>query len=127
MIKYKEFRSVTNDSVRVQSDDGFIIAVVGQEWRNLREELWRDAYSKGCISKDMARVGITPDEAVASVIAEGQAKEEAVRKAMLQILENGDPKDVDSLGRPKISAIKEITGEAPSSVLRDKIIKEIYS
>lgn len=127
MIKYKEFRSVTEDSARVESEDGFIIAIVGKEWRNLREELWKDAYSKGCISKDMAQVGVTPDQAVASVVSKAQAIEEATRKAILQILENGDPNDVDSLGRPKISAIKAIVGESPTTVLRDKIIKEIYS
>lgn len=124
-IKYKKFKAPGSEPVRVVSPDFMVISWVSpDEWIELREEVWQDAYSQGCISDDMNRVGVNPLEAVAALKAQEIAYEDQVRKAIKQMLDDGDPSNFDGAGKPKIQVIADIIGTSPAATLRDKIFKE---
>lgn len=124
-IKYKRFKSPSNEPIRVLSPDGMVISWVFPEWIELREEVWADAYSKGCISDDMNRVGMNPLEAIANMKAHEIAYEAQVKKAIEEILDTGDPADFDGLGKPKLTSISAIVGTQPTAAQRDKAFKLI--
>lgn len=125
MIKYKEFKTPTNQPIRVMSDDGFIIAWVYPEWRELDERLWRSALSQGCISKDMNRIGATPGEAIAVLEAQEKAFFEGVKETIRRLVDENDPETLDVHGKPKIPVLTQIIGEPIKASLRDKIYEEI--
>jgi hypothetical protein len=125
MIKRKEFKSPTQEPVRVLSQNGMIISWVYPEWTDVREELWRDAYSKGCVSKDMNRVGLDPLDGIAHQQAMEKAFNDRVLEVMKELIEEGDPDKLDALGRPKVEVIDEIIGERPTASLRNKLFLKL--
>ena len=124
-VKLKEFRSPSEEPVRVVSDDFRFIAYVESKWGNLREECWRDAYSKGCVSKDMAVKGMSEEQTLAAMKAEEVQEREEYKKVMVELINEGDPEKLDANGKPKISAIADVLGVAPLQKLRNEIFKEI--
>jgi hypothetical protein len=125
MIKQKEFKCPTSDPVRVLSHDGNIISWVYPEWTTIREELWRDAYSKGCISKDMSMIGADPFQAAAVEEAKEKAFEAQVKETMARLIEEGDPEDLDAKGRPKVDVIGDIVGSVPTAYMRNRLFVEL--
>lgn len=122
----KEFKSPTEKSVRVFSDDFFHSALVENTWTPIREDLWKAAYSAGCISKDMMLRGINKEEALASIKHEELLFEDQVIKAMEEILELGDPDTIDASGRPKVQAIAERVGRTPTQAMRTALFKKAF-
>lgn len=125
MLKLKEFRSPGKQEVRVISDDFYHSAIVTSDWAPIREELWKDAYSKGCVSKDMAVLGLSEEQTLAVMKAKEIRFEDRVKEVMIQLLEMGDPETLDASGRPTTSAIGDIIGKVPSAQLRNALYKEI--
>jgi hypothetical protein len=123
--KLKEFRSAGKEPVRVISDDFYHSAIITADWQPIREELWKDAYSKGCVSKDMAVLGLSEEQTLAVLKAKEIRFEDRVKEVMIQILEEGDPESLDASGRPKINVIGDIIGKVPSAQLRNALYKEI--
>ena len=123
--KLKEFKSPTAKPVRVLSENTLFIDWVYPEWTPIREELWKDAYSNGCISKDMNRVGMDPVQAVAHMQAQELAFENKVIEVMRQIIEDGDYEKMDAQGRPLTTEIGRIIGKIPSASLRNKLFGKI--
>lgn len=125
MIKYKEFKSPTKEPVRVVSDNLNYISIIYPDWTNIREELWKPAYAEGCISKDMNRIGADPIEAIAAENAKIKAFEARVKEVMIQMIEEGDPENLDAKGQPKVDVIGYEIGTIPSASLRNRLFKEI--
>jgi hypothetical protein len=125
MHKMKEFKTPTQEPVRVMSPDGMVISWVYPEWRPIQESLWASAYSQGCISKDMSRIGADPVHAVALEKAKEAAFRDQVKKTMIEIMEEGDPEQMDAYGKPKVDVIGDIIGTYPTGALRNEIFKEI--
>jgi hypothetical protein len=125
MVKYKEFKSPTKESVRVVSENTLYISLVHPDWTPLREELWKPAYAEGCISKDMNRIGADPIEAIAAENAKIKAFEARVKEVMVRMVEEGDPEFLDAKGQPKVDAIGYEIGTLPSASLRNRLFKEI--
>ena len=125
-MKYKEFKSPTDQPTRVSSED-YRVDWVYPEWTMLQERFWKSAYSEGCISKDMNRVGINPMEAIANLEAQEKAFEEQVYKTMQEILEEGDLEKIDASGKPKVSAIGEVIGMVPEATLRNRLFKRLIN
>lgn len=125
MLKLKEFRSPGKQEVRVISDDFYHSAIVTPDWAPIREELWKDAYSKGCVSKDMAVLGLSEEQTLAVMKAKEIRFEDRVKEVMIQLIEMGDPETLDASGRPTTSAIGDIIGKVPSAQLRNALYKEI--
>ncbi len=96
--KLKEFRSAGKEPVRVISDDFYHSAIITADWQPIREELWKDAYSKGCVSKDMAVLGLSEEQTLAVLKAKEIRFEDRVKEVMIQILEEGDPESLDASG-----------------------------
>lgn len=120
-IKLKEFKTPTEKPVRIVSDNTLFIDWVYPEWTPIREELWKGAYSQGCISKDMNTVGMDPLQAVAHMQAQEKAFEAKVLEVMIDIIEEGDPDKIDASGKPLTSAIGQVVGKQPSASLRNRL------
>lgn len=125
MVKQKEFKSPTQEPVRLISDNLMFISWVQPTWTLLREELWKAAYAEGCISKDMNKIGADPTQAIAVMQAQEKAYEAKVKETMISILEEGDLEAIDAQGRPRVDVIGEIVGTIPSASLRNRLFKEI--
>jgi hypothetical protein len=120
-IKLKEFKTPTEKPVRVVSDCTRFIDWIYPEWTPIREELWKGAYSQGCISKDMNVVGMDPLQAVAHMQAQEVAFTGRVLEVMKDLIEEGNPDKLDAAGRPLTNAIGDILGKAPSASLRNRL------
>lgn len=125
MLKFKEFKTPTDNPVRVLSEDGNIISMVYPDWTMLREEVWRDAYANGCVSRDMSRLGVDPTESIANIKAQEIAFEENLERIMRELIEEGDPDKLDAVGRPLIPVLTRELGESPSAALRNSLFKKI--
>ena len=125
MLKFKEFKAPTDNPVRVLSEDGNIISMVYPDWTMLREEVWRDAYANGCVSRDMSRLGVDPTESIANIKAQEIAFEENLERIMRELIEEGDPDKLDAVGRPLIPVLTRELGESPSAALRNSLFKKI--
>ena len=62
-------------------------------------------YGQGCISKDMAVKGFDKEQTLAAMKQEELNFEDQVKEAMIAIMEEGNPDDVDTMGRPKTDVI----------------------
>ena len=125
MHKYKEFKTPTNEPVRCISDDLNMIDWIYPTWTNTPEPLWKSAYSQGCISKDIAMIGADPEHAIAAMKAKEVAYEARLKEVMIELIEEGEPENLDAQGRPKVSVLGDIVGNIPTAYLRNRLFAEI--
>lgn len=77
----KEFRSQTGKPVRISLVSGHTIIIPADEWADVPEIFWSEAFSKGCLSKDTLN----------AVMAEQVAKEQPkIHKMMSNLAERRD-------------------------------------
>lgn len=125
MPKIKDFRAPSKTAVKVFSDDFFHSAIIVDTWTPLREEMWKTAYSEGCVSKDMSTKGFDKDQTLAAIKQEEIIFQEEVKKVMEEIMNLGDPELLDVSGKPKIDAIGSRLGRKPTNVIRNRLFKEL--
>ena len=125
MAQVKEFRSPSKDPVKVFSEDFFHSALIEQTGTRIREELWTDAYSKGCLSSDMAGKGYSVEQTLAAIKQEELNFEEQVLNAIKQLVEEGDPEKLDATGKPTIDAIGDVVGRKPTAPVRNALYKKV--
>lgn len=124
-MEFKEFQSPTAKPVKVFGSNIMHSWLITQEWTQVREDGWSNAYAAGCISRDMQVRGLNKEQAIAAVRNEQINYGEQVKEAMEQIIEEGDPDKLDANGKPKTDAIGLTVSSVPSAQMRNAIWKKI--
>lgn len=108
------------------------VTFLTEEWKELPEIFHQEAYSRGCISEEMAEV-LSKDGGIdESKVDVNQSPEETRMAAVLDaVKEMHDVKDVDGMftesGLPSLKRLREIAGFEVTSEERDKAWAEFSS
>lgn len=121
--KVKEFKAPKGETRKLWSDNTLHSAVVEDTWTSIREELWKPAYSEGCISKDMMAKGFDKEQTLAAMRVEKQEQEARLILAMEDVIALGDPTLMDASGRPTLPALGKVLDFIPSVAQRNKAFK----
>ena len=123
--KLKEFKAPEGQSIKVWSEDTLHSAIINDTWGTLREELWKPAYSEGCISKDMMAKGFDKEQTLAAIRAEKHEKDARTILAMEEVIALGDPGLLDASGRPTLPALGKRLDFVPSQTDRNRLFKQM--
>ena len=129
MAETKKFRSASGSDVRLALMSGHV-TIVGNEWVDLQEVFWRDAYANGCVSNDMEVFKTMEKLSDAGVIDELQALTELkskVRTAIDQCLAEGNPDDFTANKGPKAAYLNAKVGETIPANVREEIWDEFVA
>lgn len=126
MAETKKFRSASGSEVRLALLSGHV-TIVGNEWVDLQEVFWRDAYANGCVSNDMEVFKNMEQLQDAGVIDKLQTLTELkgkVRTAIDKCLTEGDPKNFTSNKGPKAVYLNTEVGETIPANVREEMWNE---
>jgi hypothetical protein len=126
MAETKKFRSASGTDVRLALLSGHV-TIVGNEWVDLQEVFWRDAYANGCVSNDMEVFKNIDQLQEAGVIDKLQALTELkgkVRAAIDKCLADGDPENFTANKGPKAAYLNAEVGAVVPANVREEMWNE---
>lgn len=111
-MQFKKFKSLDGIEKRIALLSGHTF-LIGQEWVDIPETAWDEAYANKCISSDYLGNFIekeVPDRAY--IIPEKLSKTELdskIRQTLIDMLIEGNPENFDELNNnyPKITIVRE--------------------
>lgn len=103
-----KFRAPEGQTIRVSLLEGGHTAIITDEWRELDARFHRAALAQGAISSDTTVSAPPPPP------HEGETNEptpeDLVRRALIQMLERGEPNDFTGAGMPDLRIVRGLAG-----------------
>lgn len=103
-----KFRAPEGQTIRVSLLEGGHTAIITDEWRELDARFHRAALAQGAISSDTTTPAPPPPPHEGDV--NEPTPEDLVRRALIQMLERGEPNDFTGAGMPDLRIVRGLAG-----------------
>lgn len=123
-METKNFKSFTGEPIRVAMTSGHVFIISSDDWTEIPEFAWKDAYSSGATSEDTVQAAAMSDEVLQIVETKSNVED---RKIQAKKIIKGwiEANDLDKFsknnGKPKSTEIGKILKCQFPNGIRDEV------